>query len=288
MLVIQASINGHFIICTGHSGNAALGIERLAVLAQPLLSNALQVLSQGLVAVIHQTLQTDSKGARRLKLQCLSLTGTDAHSIREKSGRGTSNCLSKTLPSNPRGVSGMINKRRQAGLLSVDAAIGLIVLAVARNGGSALDGQYVQPAELPHRCGQAADVRGSILEVSKGQLRRRARERDGDRAGPGHRDHAAKHQLPAGRFSDTNAFGQTIIGLARRPNANQLEAIVVTVGGQTIPEIGIRTIAENLGARWLHHDAQSQRHPGYPRRVASSPEQLRDHPGSRTYRQRCS
>lgn len=97
MLVIQASINGHFIICTGHSGNAALGIERLAVLAQPLLSNALQVLSQGLVAVIHQTLQSDSKGARRLKLQCLSLTGADAPSIREKIRQGDIQLLEQDI-----------------------------------------------------------------------------------------------------------------------------------------------------------------------------------------------
>lgn len=52
--------------------------------------------------------------------------------------------------------------------------------------------------------------------------------------------------LPAD-FSSTNSFGQTILGLARKPNPNQLEAIVVTTGGQTIPEMGIRAIAENLG-----------------------------------------
>lgn len=53
--------------------------------------------------------------------------------------------------------------------------------------------------------------------------------------------------LPSG-FSPTNGFGQTILGLARRVNTNQLEAIVITTGGQVIPELGIRTIAEHLGA----------------------------------------
>jgi len=62
-----------------------------------LLSNALQVLSQGLVAVIHQTLQTDSKGARRLKLQCLSLTGADAPSIREKIRQGDIQLLEQDI-----------------------------------------------------------------------------------------------------------------------------------------------------------------------------------------------
>lgn len=84
--VVQASINGHLILCTGHSGSVAQGIERLAALAQPRLSNALQLLAQGLIAVIHQTLVTDpgGSGVRRLRLQCLSLLGDDSSGIREK------------------------------------------------------------------------------------------------------------------------------------------------------------------------------------------------------------
>lgn len=53
--------------------------------------------------------------------------------------------------------------------------------------------------------------------------------------------------LPSG-FSDTNAFGQTFVVLARRVNVNQLESIVITTGGQSIDEIGTREIAENIGA----------------------------------------
>ncbi|KPC42921.1 Prepilin [Pseudomonas amygdali pv. morsprunorum] len=53
--------------------------------------------------------------------------------------------------------------------------------------------------------------------------------------------------LPAS-FSDTNAFGQSFVVLARRVNVNQLESIVITTGGQAIDEIGTRTIAENMGA----------------------------------------
>lgn len=82
--VVQASINGHFIICTGHSGSVIQGIERLAVLAQPVLPNALQILAQGLIAVIHQTLLNDGSGFKRLKLQCLSLASSESNGIREK------------------------------------------------------------------------------------------------------------------------------------------------------------------------------------------------------------
>ncbi|MEE4678359.1 shufflon system plasmid conjugative transfer pilus tip adhesin PilV [Pseudomonas alliivorans] len=53
--------------------------------------------------------------------------------------------------------------------------------------------------------------------------------------------------LPAG-FSNTNAFGQTFVVLARRVNVNQLESIVITTGGQVVDEIGTREIAENIGA----------------------------------------
>lgn len=52
--------------------------------------------------------------------------------------------------------------------------------------------------------------------------------------------------LPAG-FGDTNAFGQSMVVLARRPAANQLESIVITTGGEVIDEIGTREIAEYLG-----------------------------------------
>nr|WP_246212016.1 shufflon system plasmid conjugative transfer pilus tip adhesin PilV [Pseudomonas spelaei] len=54
------------------------------------------------------------------------------------------------------------------------------------------------------------------------------------------------HYLPVG-FSPTNVFGQTILGLARKPQPNHLGVIVITTGGQTISEMGIRAIAENLG-----------------------------------------
>lgn len=82
--VIKASINGHLIFSTGHGGSVAGAIKRLSVLAEPIMPNALEVLSQGLTAVIHQTLQRPGHGQPRLTLQCLSLTQDDGPSIREK------------------------------------------------------------------------------------------------------------------------------------------------------------------------------------------------------------
>lgn len=82
--VIQASINGQLIICTGHAGSVIHGIERLSAMAQPILKNSRELLSKGLVSVIHQTLSQSVDGNRRLTLQSLLFTGEDEASIREK------------------------------------------------------------------------------------------------------------------------------------------------------------------------------------------------------------
>jgi len=95
--VVQASINGHFIICTGHAGSVPQGIERLASLAQPRVPNAKDLLAQGLIAVIHQALTPDTDGFKRLKLQCLSLAGTDAPGIREKIRAGQLQMLEQDI-----------------------------------------------------------------------------------------------------------------------------------------------------------------------------------------------
>ncbi len=95
--VVQACINGHLIICTGHSGSVIQGIERLAVLAQPKLPNARAILAQGLIAVIHQTLTTSSSVIKRLKLQCLSFTGQDGAGIREKVRSGQMSSLEQDI-----------------------------------------------------------------------------------------------------------------------------------------------------------------------------------------------
>lgn len=57
--------------------------------------------------------------------------------------------------------------------------------------------------------------------------------------------------LPIG-FGDTNAFGQSFLVLARSPAANQLESIVLTIGGEVIDEIGTREIAEPRRHRGVH------------------------------------
>ncbi|MFC6299102.1 twitching motility protein PilT [Pseudomonas sp. CCM 7893] len=95
--VIQASINGHLIISTGHAGSVTQGIERLSALAQPLLSNARELLSKGLVAVIHQSLSKGTDGSRRVTLQSLLFTGDDGPGIREKVRAGKITLLDQDI-----------------------------------------------------------------------------------------------------------------------------------------------------------------------------------------------
>ncbi|SHN12645.1 twitching motility protein PilT [Pseudomonas asturiensis] len=81
--IVRASINGNFIITTGHSGSIPDVLERFASLAQPHISNAREILAKGLVAVVHQSLE--SIGSKKiLKVKSLVLTGNDGAAIREK------------------------------------------------------------------------------------------------------------------------------------------------------------------------------------------------------------
>lgn len=141
----------------------------------------------------------------------------------------------------------MTSKQQQRGFMSLDMAIGLMVFSVVVT--LAIVWQIRQMEAQDYRI--AADQQRTISEAQAKYLK------DNFNTVLANATATVPVQitvpmlintnyLPAG-FSSTNVFGQTILGLARKPNPNQLEAIVVTTGGQAIPEMGIRAIAENLG-----------------------------------------
>ncbi|WAJ37255.1 shufflon system plasmid conjugative transfer pilus tip adhesin PilV [Pseudomonas sp. GOM7] len=141
----------------------------------------------------------------------------------------------------------MISKRSQSGFLGVDAVITLIVLSIM----IALATGWVtrQMDQQDYRI--AADQQRTVAEAFSKYLKDHYSTvlANATATAPAQITVAmlrSTQYLPDG-YSDTNLFGQTIIGLARRPNPNQLEAIVITTDGRAIPEIGVRTIAENLG-----------------------------------------
>lgn len=82
-LVVRAAINGHLIVTTSHSGSPSQAIEYIAALAQPKISNAREILAQGLLAVVFQTLEKN-RGVSTLKVRSLLFSGDDGPGIREK------------------------------------------------------------------------------------------------------------------------------------------------------------------------------------------------------------
>jgi len=80
---VRAAINGVFVVSTLHAGSPTQALERVLALASNEIKNAREILAQGLVAVVAQTLE--SKNDRRfLKVRSLLATGEDAPGIREK------------------------------------------------------------------------------------------------------------------------------------------------------------------------------------------------------------
>lgn len=141
----------------------------------------------------------------------------------------------------------MASKCKQAGFFTIDALFGLLVLAIMLS----LAGWWMLSFSNQQDYRIAAEHQRTVAEAFAKYLKDNYTVVLAN-SGPTTPVQVTVDMmqntkyLPAG-FSPTNGFGQTLIGLARRLNANQLEAIVVTVGGQVIPELGIRTIAEHLG-----------------------------------------
>ncbi|WP_260498051.1 shufflon system plasmid conjugative transfer pilus tip adhesin PilV [Pseudomonas sp. MSSRFD41] len=139
------------------------------------------------------------------------------------------------------------SKRKQAGMLTIDAVMALVVLALMTTlaTGLIIRQQDSQDYEI------AANKQKTIAQALSKYVK------DNYSTVLANATATAPVQitvpmlintkyLPAG-FTDSNSFGQTIVGLARKPNPNQLEVIALSIGGQVIPELGIRSMAEHLG-----------------------------------------
>lgn len=141
----------------------------------------------------------------------------------------------------------MTSKRKQAGVLSIDAAMALLVLAVLISLASVWIIKQIDAQDFKIAADKQRTVAEALSKYLKDNfhtvLAAATATQPVQITVPMLRN---TNYLPQG-FTDTNGFGQVVIGLARKPNPNQLEAIVLTQGGQAISELGIRTIAESLG-----------------------------------------
>jgi len=100
-LIVRASINGHYIITTAHSGSPSQAIEYIAALAQSKISNAREILSKGLLAVVFQTLDK-AHGFPTLKVKSLLFSGEDGPGIREKIRTGNTQQVDQDVESQAR------------------------------------------------------------------------------------------------------------------------------------------------------------------------------------------
>jgi twitching motility protein PilT len=96
-LVLQAGINGHFVVSTLHAGSIPQAIERLQTFALPRHKNANEILADGIAAVIWQYLEqvgqgSDQAAVRRLRVQSLILPASDG--ARQRIRKGQINQLS--------------------------------------------------------------------------------------------------------------------------------------------------------------------------------------------------
>ena len=141
-----------------------------------------------------------------------------------------------------------LSKASQRGFIALDMLFALIVLAAVMTGAAVLvanqmDSQNYRIAADQQK--QVADAAAKYLKDNFATVYAAAGTTTPAQITPAMLRNTK--YLPTG-FSDTNAFGQTFVVLARRVATNQLESIVLTTGGQAIDEMGTREIAENLGA----------------------------------------
>lgn len=81
---LRASINGRLVVCTAHADNPVMAIQRIFSLAVAEGSSAEDVsnmLSSGIVAVVHQNLE-NTGSRRQLKIESIFFTGEDGLSGR--------------------------------------------------------------------------------------------------------------------------------------------------------------------------------------------------------------
>jgi len=91
-LVLQASINGHFIVSTIHAGDIPQAIERLLAFTLPRHSNANEILADGLSVIVWQDLEKVSSGqeggGKAVRLRVQSLIVSASNGARQKIRKG--------------------------------------------------------------------------------------------------------------------------------------------------------------------------------------------------------
>ncbi|VXC24175.1 Pilus assembly protein PilV [Pseudomonas sp. 8Z] len=140
-------------------------------------------------------------------------------------------------------------KSQSRGFISIEILIVLIVIAMAIVQGSRLYGEYLDGLNQQMAAQQQIKVAEAGSKYIKDNFAAVL-------AAAGPTEPAVitvtmlknTKYLPTG-FSDQNIYGQSYRILARKPDVNQLETLVVTTGGTAAGEIDIRRVAQLIGAQ---------------------------------------
>jgi twitching motility protein PilT len=92
-LVMQAGINGHFVISTIHAGNIPQAVERMQAFTLPRHSNANEILADGIAAVIWQDLESVGQNNQVVRLRAQSLIIPASNGARQKIRKGQASAI---------------------------------------------------------------------------------------------------------------------------------------------------------------------------------------------------
>src|SRR3990167_9121645 len=144
---------------------------------------------------------------------------------------------------------GLTMKKRSSGFFSVELLIALAVIAIAVVKGTQLYMQHLDGLNQQMAAQQqikVAEAGSKYIKDNFAAVLAAARPTTPEVITVAMLKNPKN--LPEG-FSEQNIYGQDYRILARKPQANQLETLIITTGGSAAGEIDIRRVAQIIGAQ---------------------------------------
>ncbi len=261
---LQASINGPLIIATIHAGDIMQAIERMQTFCNGRASNTNEILADGLAVVIWQTLEKAPQAAEgravRFVSQSVIFNDQGSAGIRAKICKGLIAQVMQDVEEQSRHAAWNMpdNLRRphmkradlqsQQGFTALEMLVVLIVTVAALGLGAQYVSNYADTLANQSSAEHQKTVSDAAVRYIKDHYAALL-----DAAGP---TTPATVTVPMLKrtgylptsFADQNPFGQDYKILVLRPTEQKLESLIVSIGGEPIPEMSIRRIAQLIGA----------------------------------------
>lgn len=144
----------------------------------------------------------------------------------------------------------MVNFERnaQSGFSLLEAVVGMAIMATAGVGVLHYISQQAEEAQFNTAATQFKKVSKAAELYLKDNYSQLASQSSSNKSAEVTLDMLKRTNYLADDFPERNPFGQTYQMLTRQPAANQLDSVVMTVGGEEISELGLRKISSSIGA----------------------------------------